>query len=112
MTSAGGPGAFFRRNWRLKLSAFTLAVLLWATVRIGAVSRQDIPEVEVRIENSDPGWVVQGEPSPAVVQVGLTGPARDLFRVAVDRPVVVVGSDPTADSLDCNGAAVSSCPQA
>jgi len=83
----------FRRNWRLKIAAFLLAVLLWATIRVGAVSQQDLPDVHVRVENDDPNWVTRGTPSPSTVQLGLTGPARDLFRVAVDRPVVVVPID-------------------
>ena len=89
MTPSGG----IRRNWRLKIAAFAVTVLLWATIRVSAVSRQDLPEVAVRVENDDPDWVPVGLPSPATVQLGLTGPARDLFRVAVDRPVVVVPMD-------------------
>ena len=89
MTPAGGV----RRNWRLKIAAFAVTVLLWATIRVSAVSRQDLPDVVVRVENDDPDWVPVGLPSPATVQLGLTGPARDLFRVAVDRPVVVVPMD-------------------
>ena len=56
----------------------------YRTDRFDAVSRQDIPEVEIRVENSDPEWFVRGDPSPASIQLGITGPARDLFRVAVD----------------------------
>ncbi len=89
MTSSG----LIRRNWRLKISAVAVTVLLWATIRVSAVSRQDLPEVQVRVENDDPDWVPVGLPSPATVQLGLTGPARDLFRVAVDRPVIVVPMD-------------------
>ena len=89
MTSAG----LIQRNWRLKIAALALTVLLWATIRVGAVSQQDLPDVHVRIENDDPNWVTRGVPSPATVQLGLTGPARDLFRVAVDRPVIVVPID-------------------
>jgi len=85
VTSSG----LIRRNWRLKIAAFAITVLLWATIRVSAVSRQDLPDVAVRVENDDPDWVPVGFPSPATVQLGLTGPARDLFRVAVDRPVIV-----------------------
>lgn len=87
------PAGRVRRNWRLKIAAFAVTVLLWATIRVSAVSRQDLPDVAVRVENDDPDWVPVGVPSPATVQLGLTGPARDLFRVAVDRPVVVVPID-------------------
>lgn len=89
MTSTG----LLRRNWRLKLAALLMAVLLWATIRVGAVSQQDLPDVDVRVENDDPNWVTLGSPSPATIQLGLSGPARDLFRVAVDRPVIVVPID-------------------
>ncbi|MGI9628354.1 MAG: hypothetical protein ACR2QM_16085 [Longimicrobiales bacterium] len=94
MTSSG----LFRRNWRLKIAALALTVLLWATIRVGAVSRQDLPDVDVRIDNDDPNWVIDGEPSPPTIQLGLTGPARDLFRVAVDRPVIVVPIDEVTGS--------------
>ena len=86
------PGVI-RRNWRLKIAAFALTVLLWASIRVGAVSQQDLPDVPVRVENDDPDWVPQGLPSPATVRLGLTGPARELFGVAVDRPIVVVPMD-------------------
>lgn len=88
-----GSSGLFRRNWRLKIAALAVTVLLWATIRVGAISRQDLPDVAVRVENDDPDWVPTGLPSPATVQLALTGPARDLFRVAVDRPVVVVPID-------------------
>jgi len=89
VTSSG----LFRRNWRLKIAALAVTVLLWATIRVGAISRQDLPDVAVRVENDDPDWVPTGLPSPSTVQLSLTGPARELFRVAVDRPVVVVPID-------------------
>lgn len=83
------PGVF-RRNWQLKIAAFFLAVLLWATVRVGAVSRQDVPGVPIRVQLTDPEWFPVGEASPSMVDLGVTGPARNLFRFALDRPSVVI----------------------
>lgn len=84
------PAISLRRNWQLKIAAFFLAVLLWSVVRVGAVSRQDLPGVPVRIQLTDPEWFAVGEATPAEVDIGVTGPARNLFRVALDRPSVVV----------------------
>jgi len=89
------------RNWRLKLAALTLAVLLWITLRLSddRVSRLEIPAVAVRVDQVASDWRLQGEPSPSTVDMTVTGPMRDLLRVAMAAPVVVVPLDsvPTED---------------
>ncbi len=89
------------RNWRLKLAALTLAVLLWITMRLSddRVSRLEIPAVAVRVDQVASDWRLQGEPSPSTVDITVTGPMRDLLRVAMAEPVVVVPLDsvPTED---------------
>ena len=88
------PGVI-TRNWRIKLAALTLAVLLWATMRLSddRVSRLDIPGVQVRVDQVASDWFLQGDPSPAAVDMTVTGPMGDLFRVAIAEPVVVIPVD-------------------
>ena len=88
------PGVF-TRNWRLKLAALTLAVLLWATMRLtdDRVSRLEIPGVQVRVDQVASDWFLLGDPSPATVDMAVTGPMGDLFRVAMAEPVVVIPVD-------------------
>lgn len=80
------------RNWRLKIAALALAVLLWVTIRLSdqSVSRLTIPDVEVRVEQLDPDWVLTGPPSPARVEITVTGPSGELLRAALAEPVVVI----------------------
>lgn len=88
----------FTRNWRLKLAALTLAVLLWATMRLSddRVSRLEIPGVQVRVDQVASDWFLEGDPSPATVDMTVTGPMGDLFRVAMAEPVVVIPVDTVA----------------
>ena len=78
------------RNWTLKLSALGLALLLWVSVRVESPDRHDLPGVPVRVELSDPEWVVAGDPLPTTVAVRFAGPARELIRMAMDRPNLVI----------------------
>ncbi|HEX2203464.1 MAG TPA: hypothetical protein VHG91_09215 [Longimicrobium sp.] len=77
------------QNWRLKLAALALAVLLWAVVSAEQVTTQWIP---VRVEPvvRDPAYVLTGGPEPAEVRVRFTGPGRELWELALDRPVLVL----------------------
>lgn len=77
------------QNWRLKLAALALAVLLWAVVSAEQVTTQWIP---VRVEPvvRDPSYVLTGGPEPAEVRVRFTGPGRELWELALDRPVLVL----------------------
>ncbi|HEX5727065.1 MAG TPA: hypothetical protein VFX98_16430 [Longimicrobiaceae bacterium] len=74
-------------NWKLKLAALGLAVLLWAVVSAEQVTTQWVP---VRVEPvvRDPEYVLTGAPDPAQVRVRFTGPGRDLWELALDRPVL------------------------
>ena len=80
------------RNWRLKTAALALAVLLWITMRLSddSVSSFVIPDVAVRVEQLDPDWVLRGPPSPALVEMTVTGPYGELLRVALAEPLVVI----------------------
>ncbi|HEU0301809.1 MAG TPA: hypothetical protein VFR37_20310 [Longimicrobium sp.] len=80
-------------NWRLKLAALGLAVLIWAAVSAEQVTSQWIP---VRIDPvvRDPEYVLTGPPDPAEVRVRFSGPGRELWELALDRPILVL---PLAD---------------
>jgi YbbR domain-containing protein len=86
-------------NWALKLTALGLALLLWAMLRADAPTRVAVPEVPVQVEVHDPGWVAQGAPVPARVTVTFLGPARELVRLAVERPQVVIPVEVVRDSV-------------
>jgi hypothetical protein len=75
------------QNWRLKLTALALAVLLWAVVSAEQPTSQWI-DVPVDVVVSDPGWVLTGSPDPARVRVRFTGAGRELWDLALDRPVL------------------------
>lgn len=81
MAAALGP-SLLTRNWRLKLAAFALTVVLWALVREDPGSRGDRFTVAVRAQVGDLGWTLAGEPDPSTVEVRMRGSATDLIRVA------------------------------
>ena len=83
------------RNWRIKLAALFLAVLLWVTMRLSddRVSRLEIPGVQVRVDQVASDWLLKGTPSPFTVGMTVTGPMGDLFRVAMAEPVVIIPVD-------------------
>lgn len=76
-------------NWKLKLAAFTLAVLLWVVVSAEQITSQWLP-VQVELVSRDPDWVVVRGPIPAEVEVRFAGPGRELWELALDRPVLVL----------------------
>jgi hypothetical protein len=80
------------RNWQLKLAALALAILLWVVVSAEQVTTQWIP-VPVRVSSDVPGRVVTGGPVPAEVEVRFAGPGRELWELALERPVLVLPVD-------------------
>lgn len=76
-------------NWRLKLSALALAVLIWAVVSAEQVTSQWIP-VRVDPVVRDPEFVVTSPAEPAMVSVQVTGPGRELWELAINRPALVL----------------------
>ena len=88
------PGILLR-NWRLKIAALALAVLLWVTMRLSddRFSRLDIPSVAVRVEQVHRDWFLRQPPLPSTVQMTVSGPLGDLFRVAMSQPVIVIRVD-------------------
>ena len=86
---------FIVRNWRLKIAAFVLAVLLWVTMRLSddRVSRLSIPGVEVRVEQVHRDWYLRQAPLPPTVEMSVSGPIGELLRVAMSQPAIVVRVD-------------------
>lgn len=83
------------RNWRLKIAALALAMLLWVTMRLtdDRVGRLTIPGVEVRVEQVHRDWFLQQGPLPSTVQMSISGPQGALARVAMSRPAMVIRVD-------------------
>ena len=80
------------RNWQLKLAALALAILLWVVVSAEQVTTQWIP-VPVRVAPGDPDRVVTGGPVPREVEVRVAGPGRELWELALERPLLVLPVD-------------------
>lgn len=98
------PSQVLVRNWRLKLSALGLSVLLWALVQTEPTNQETFSQVPVRIQMADSGWTTSGPPSPATVEVRLGGPPREIIRLAregtsIRVPVSAVGSRDTLITL-------------
>lgn len=76
------PTQVLVHNWRLKLSALGLSVLLWALVQTEPTNQETLSSVPVRVQVADSGWATTGPPSPSTVQVRFGGPPREIIRVA------------------------------
>ncbi len=76
-------------NWKLKLTALGLAVLLWAVVSAEQVTARWLP-VPVEAVIRAPGLVQVGGPRPAEVRVRFVGPGRELWELALERPTLVL----------------------
>jgi YbbR domain-containing protein len=88
------------RNWTLKLAALGLAVLLWSVVKAEAPVRVTIPDVPVEVALRDGRWTATAPPVPGTVTVVFSGPVRDLVKLAVERPRVVIPIDEVTDTTE------------
>lgn len=77
------------RNWKLKLAALALAVLLWVVVSAEQVTTQWLT-VPVRLAVRDSAYVVAAGPAPREVEVRFSGPGRELWELALEQPVLVL----------------------
>ncbi len=91
---ASFPGILLR-NWRLKITALALAVVLWVTMRLtdDRIDRLNISSVDVRVEHVHRDWFLRQPPSPPAVEMSVTGPLRDILRVAMSRPTIAIRVD-------------------
>jgi hypothetical protein len=97
------PNALIR-NWHLKLAALGLSVFLWALVQTEPLSQETFSSVPVLVEVADTAWTITGEPTPAMVELRLGGPAREIIRLAREGlsvlvPIPSVGSRDTTIAL-------------
>jgi hypothetical protein len=72
-------------NWKLKLSAFALAILLWLTVTADQVAIRWLM-VPVEVELRDPNHQLLDGPQPREVQVRISGPRREFWDLGLNRP--------------------------
>jgi hypothetical protein len=80
------------------VTAVALAFLLWTIVK--ADNRVLIESVPISVITHDVNWVPSGQPDPASVDVVFSGPVRELFRVAVSRPAILVSVDSVEGSTE------------
>lgn len=76
-------------HWKLKIAAFALAVLLWVVLSADTVTTQWLP-VPVEVEIGDPAIELAYGPVPEEVEVRFTGPGRELWELAINRPRLVL----------------------
>lgn len=80
------------RDWKLKLAALGLAMLLWVAVSADQPTSTWV-ELPVEVRVTDPGFEVVQGPIPEVVDVRLTGTTRELLELAWDDPPLVLSVD-------------------
>jgi len=90
-------------NWRLKLSALGLSIFLWALVQTEPRNAETF-SVPVALEVSDTAWAASGAPDPSTVELRLSGPAREIIRLArqgtqIRVPIRSIGSADTIVTL-------------
>lgn len=83
-------------NWKLKLLALALAVLLWVVVSAEQVTSNWIP-VPLRVQVADPGYRVVDASVPSEVEVRFTGPGRDFLDLAIRRSPLVLRIEEVSD---------------
>lgn len=88
------PGTLLR-NWRLKITALALAVVLWVTMQLtdDRIGRLTISGVDVRVEHVHRDWFLVQPPAPPAVEMSVTGPLRDILRVSMSRPTIEIRID-------------------
>ncbi len=92
--------AAITNNWALKLAALAIAVLLWGAVKAEVPERVPLAEVPVRVVLRDYDWVIAAPAAPSTVEIEFSGPTRELVRLAVQRPEVIVPVDEVTDSVE------------
>ena len=84
---------FLTHNASLKLLAFVGAVVLWAIVPGSTEGGEILSDVPVRVQVADVDWVQAGLPEPEEVQVRLSGPTREIIRLAREGTTIRVPVD-------------------
>ena len=84
-------------NWRLKLAALGLSVLLWGLVQSEPREAQTVGSVPVVVEVTDTAWAASAPPQPREVELRLSGPTGEIIRLSragtvLRVPITQVGS--------------------
>lgn len=84
-------------NWRLKLSALGLSVLLWGLVQSEPREAQTVGSVPVVVDVADTSWAAAGPTQPGDVELRLSGPTGEIIRLSragtvLRVPIAHVGS--------------------
>ncbi len=87
-------------NWALKLTALAIAFLLWGAVKAEVPERLPVSDVAVRVVPRDGDWEPAAPPAPSTVEIVFSGPTRELVRLAVNRPEVLIPVDDVSDSVE------------
>lgn len=77
-------------NWRLKLAALGLSVFLWALFQTEPRNAETFSAIPVVVDVADTAWTLSGEPNPPTVDLRLSGPAREIIRLAREGTMVRV----------------------
>lgn len=87
------------QNWKLKLLALALAVLLWVVVSADQITSNWIPvPLEVRV--TDPAYRLREGTAPSEVQVRFTGPGRDFLDLAIRRSPLQLNIEEVGDTQE------------
>ena len=100
-----GPRNVLIHNWRLKLAALGLSIFLWALVQTEPRTSESFQRVPVRVELTDTLWALAGPTTPTEVELQLSGPSRDIIRLAregtaLSIPISEVGTPDTSVLID------------
>lgn len=76
-------------HWKLKLAALALSILLWVVFSSEQVTTQWI-DVRVDPVVRAPGFALTGRPDPQLVRVRFRGAGRELWRLALRPPTLVL----------------------
>ncbi len=86
----------FTNNWKLKLLAFTLAILLWVVVSAEEVTSRWI-DIPLQVFVTDPEYMLRLESVPQQVSVRFAGPRRELIDLRFRSPPLVLNILDVAD---------------
>jgi YbbR domain-containing protein len=85
-------------NASLKFAALAAAVFLWAITPSDRTERESLTSVPVRVQVADLDWRLAEAPFPAEVSVRLSGPAREMIRLAREGATVRVPVETVLDA--------------
>lgn len=86
-------------NWKLKLLAFGLAVLLWVVVTADQPTTGWF-SVPLDVVVTDPNYRLDAEQLPDDVEVRFVGPGREMFDLALRRPTLRLAVNDIEDEVE------------